>query len=131
MTTCSNAVAGPAGVRTNPQGVAQHRCAIFEKLIGKVAWFYDAFKTPCTGDDGTSSQCAVAINNALARRVTLQWRTPEASVCTGNLTLDDALALIVTRQGKAAAQAALTAAVAAVNGMPATQAESLAQAHGT
>jgi hypothetical protein len=106
-----------------------HQCSVVQAASGfNTCWLADDQCGACTGDDGTSP-CSAAINDLLAMRVIAQWPQPDpAPGCTGCLSLQQALALIVSRQGVEIAGQALDQAVE--GGMPQDQAEALATANG-
>ena len=112
-----------------PENYAQHQCSLVAQTTGATrVWISDAQSADCNGDDLTSSTCAKAINYLLTARVVRNWQQPDAGGCAGSLSLDQAFALILSRQGAGVAEQVVLAAVA--SGMPESQAVALAQAHG-
>jgi hypothetical protein len=115
--------------RTSPEGYPQHQCQIVAQVSGQAdSWVGDQCLGACTGDDG-SSACTISINALLRLRVAALWDRSDADDgCAGSLSLSEAFALLLDRQGQAEAEATLVRAVA--GGMPRATAESLALANG-
>jgi len=100
MATCPKAIE-PGRKWTAADGASsnQYQCSAVAEVIGTVTWCpADTASENCSGDTG-NSLCSNTINGLLALRV-MGWQNPEANPgCCGRLSLQQALALIVSRQG--------------------------------
>ncbi|MGD1002778.1 MAG: hypothetical protein ABSA67_18980 [Candidatus Brocadiia bacterium] len=127
---CANITAARTAPDSDPP-YTEHQCSLVAQFSGdslfQNGWIADAPSAGCSGLDDGASICSDVINAFLSVRVSLMWERPDAA-CPTCLSLQQALALIVSRQGTAVAGLVLDAAVGA--GMPAAQAEALATANG-
>jgi hypothetical protein len=100
---------------SRPTPFPSHQCKLIADVVGpNNSWVGDKFAKDCTGDDKTSSPCAQCINRVLYSRVCHPMGTDTVAT----------LKLIISRQGKAAAEGALLEAVKL--GMPVDVATALA-----
>ena len=107
-----------------PNGT-QHTCSVVQSVTGKASVpINDSACADCSGDNGGNCACSMIVNDILRGRVARNW----AIALWNGQTVAQSLALIVSRQGAAAAQAALQASQA--NGMDTATAQSLAAGAG-